>query len=100
MKIKLILTAFFAILMMILLLIISFQAKRIDALRTAKTNLEANNQLLISKMQRAYDDKMEISRKIEQLESMAKNDANFDWSFDISNSDVVKFLRENSGQIR
>lgn len=100
MKIKLILACVFIALVVILLGIITYQSNRIDTLKTAKNGLEANNQLLINKMKRAYDDKMEISRKIEQLESMAKNDANFDWSFDISNSDVVKFLRENSGQIR
>lgn len=100
MKIKLILACVFIALVVILLGIITYQSNRIDTLKTAKNGLEANNQLLINKMKRAYDDKMEISRKIEQLESVAKNDASFDWSFDISNSDVVKFLRENSGKVR
>lgn len=78
----------------------TYQSKRIKSLETAKTSLEANNQLLISKMKRAYDDKVELGRKIDKLQALAKTDSDFDWSRDISNSLVVGWLRENADSIQ
>lgn len=100
MKTKLILACFFALGVACLLFIVSLQSKRIEALQSAKNTLQANNQLLIDKMKRAYNDKMELSRKTKELEVLAKRDVSFDWNTDISTTDVVSWLRENSGQVR
>lgn len=99
-RIVLILACFFAILSGVLIGVNKYQSKRIDTLETAKTTLQANNQLLISKMKRAYDDKVELGRKIEELKKVASADADFDWSADISNTFVVRWLHENADKVR
>lgn len=99
-KILLYVACFFAILSGILLGVYKYQSKRIDTLETAKTTLQANNQLLISKMKRAYDDKVELGRKIDKLQALAKTDSDFDWSRDISGSIVVGWLRENADSVQ
>lgn len=83
-----------------LLLWADIQSKRIDSLKDAKNTLQANNELLIKNIRRSYNDKMEISRKYEELEKMAKSDSYFDWNHDISHTDVVKFLHENSNRVQ
>ncbi len=92
-KILLILACFFAILVVLLFGWSTYQSKRIKSLETAKTSLEANNQLLISKMKRAYDDKVELGRKYEELENLAKHSVNFDWDRDISNDVIILKLK-------
>lgn len=99
-RIVLILACFFAILSGVLIGVNKYQSKRIDTLETAKTTLQANNQLLISKMKRAYDDKVELGRKIDKLQALAKADSDFDWSRDISDSLVVGWLRENADSVQ
>lgn len=99
-KILLILACFLAILAFFLFGWSTYQSKRIKSLETAKTSLEANNQLLISKMKRAYDDKVELGRKIDKLQALAKADSDFDWSRDISGSIVVGWLRENADSVQ
>lgn len=99
-RILLILACFFAILSGVLIGVYKYQSKRIDTLETAKTTLQANNQLLISKMKRAYDDKVELGRKIEELKKVASADADFDWSADIRNTFVVRWLHENADKVR
>lgn len=100
MKTKLILACFFALGVACLLFVVSLQSKRIEALQSAKNTLQANNQLLIDKMKRAYNDKMELSRKTKELEALAERDVSFDWNADISRSDIVSWLRENSNSVR
>jgi len=100
MRTKLILACFFALGVACLLFVVSLQSKRIEALQSAKNTLQANNQLLIDKMKRAYNDKMELSRKTKELEVLAKRDVSFDWNADISRSDIVSWLRENSNSVR
>lgn len=99
-RIVLFIACFLAILAVLLFGWSTYQSKRIKSLETAKTSLEANNQLLISKMKRAYDDKVELGRKVEELKKVAKTDTDFDWSADISNTFVVRWLHENANQVR
>ena len=99
-RIVLILACFFAILSGVLIGVYKYQSKRIDTLQEAKTTLQANNQLLINKMKRAYDDKVELGRKIDKLQALAKTDSDFDWSRDISNSLIVGWLRENADSVQ
>lgn len=99
-RIVLILACFFAILSGVLLGVYKYQSKRIDTLETAKTTLQANNQLLISKMKRAYDDKVELGRKNQELESLAKRSVGFDWNRDISSDELVLWLHENAVRVQ
>lgn len=99
-RIVLFIACFLAILAVFLFGWSTYQSKRIKSLETAKTSLEANNQLLISKMKRAYDDKVELGRKIDKLQALAKTDSDFDWSRDISGSIVVGWLRENADSVQ
>ena len=98
-KILLIIAVIFAAVAVILFEWCNYQSKKIDALTASKTNLEANNNLLISKMKREYNDKIELSKKIEKLEELSKLDAGFDWNADISNTLIVGFLRENANKV-
>jgi predicted transcriptional regulator len=99
-RIVLFLACFFAILSGVLLGVNKYQSKRIDTLETARTSLEANNQLLISKMKRAYDDKVELGRKNQELESLAKRSVGFDWNRDISSDELVLWLHENAVRVQ
>lgn len=99
-KILFIVAVIFAAVAVVLFGWCSYQSKKIDALTASKNSLEANNNLLISKMKREYNDKIELSKKIAKLEELAKSDTSFNWSADISNSPIVIFLRENSSKVR
>lgn len=100
MKIKLILAGFFALGIGCLLFVVSLQSKKIEALQSAKNTLQANNQILIDKIKRAYNDKLELSRKTKELEALAERDVSFDWNADISDTDVVVWLRQNANSVR
>ena len=57
---------------------------------------ENNTELLKKTLEREHNDKIEISKRNEELEAAAKADTSFDWYADISNTDVVKQLRANA----
>lgn len=99
-KILLITVGFLAIVAVVLLWWVNYQSDRINSLQTAKNALESNNQLLISKMKRAYDDKIELGKRYEELESAAKADTAFDWGANIASSDVIIKLRENAVRLQ
>lgn len=99
-RIVLFIACFLAILAVLLFGWSTYQSKRIKSLETAKTNLEANNQLLISKMKRAYDDKVELGRKNQELENLAKRSVGFDWNRDISSDELVLWLHENAVRVQ
>lgn len=54
----------------------------------------ANNQVLITRIKKVYDDKLATDLRIKELEERAKEDLAFDWSVDISNSPVIKELKK------
>lgn len=62
--------------------------------------LQTNNNFLIKKIEREHNDKVEIGRKYEELENLAKRSINFDWSADISRSDIALWLRENAIRVQ
>lgn len=63
---------------------------------TLYANSRANNELLINRMRKVYNDKMETDRRNAELEKAALEDkAYFDWNADISNSAVIKRLQAN-----
>ena len=54
----------------------------------------ANNQVLITRIKKVYDDKVATDRKIRELEQRAKEDLVFDWNVDISSSPVILELKK------
>lgn len=64
------------------------------ALKKENTELKKENKNYLVKLEKIYNDKVELNRKYKELEESAKSDKNFDWFVDISNSDVIKQLRD------
>lgn len=65
-----------------------------NALKMENKQLKEDNKNYLAKIERIYNDKMELNRKYKQLEESAKSDKNFNWFVDISNSDVIKRLQD------
>lgn len=99
-RIKLILAVFLLVGALILLLWINIQGKQIKTLRDAKNTLEMNNNVLISRLEREHNDKVELSRKNRELEALAKRDIGFDWNTPIADTLVVRRLYENAIQVQ
>lgn len=53
----------------------------------------ANNQVLITRIKKVYDDKVATDKRNKELEKRAKEDTSFDWYYDISNNPVVLELK-------
>jgi hypothetical protein len=59
-------------------------------------NALANNNVLIKRMEKVYADTLEVSERNRKLEEEAKKDKGyFDWYVDISNTSVIRRLRED-----
>lgn len=59
-------------------------------------NLIANVNVLVDGRKKDYADKLEIAKRNEELEKLAKKDtACFGWNTDISNSPIVQRLRQD-----
>lgn len=99
-KILLFLACFFGVLAVILVFWCNLQSGRIDSLKTSNTGLQTNNNFLIKKIEREHNDKVEISRKYEELENLAKHSVNFDWNTDISSDEPTLWLRENAIRVQ
>lgn len=95
MNIKLILACFFAFVVGCLILLVSYQSKRINALQAAKITLQANNNLLINRLEKEHNDKVEVSRTNEQLRKQIEADkSGFDWHYNLeSNPVLLEFKR-------
>lgn len=52
-----------------------------------------NNQVLLTRIKKVYDDKLATDLRNKELEEKAKEDKAFDWSVDISNSPVILELK-------
>lgn len=98
-RIALILACFFGCTTMIIGFLYNLQSGRIDSLETSNTSLQANNNFLIKKVEREHNDKMELGRKNQELESLAKHSVDFDWNRDISRDELVLWLRENAVRV-
>lgn len=67
-----------------------------NTLEMKNNALSANNELLIRKVKKSYEDTLEISKRNAELEEMAKQDKDvFNWNTDISNSAIVQRLRKD-----
>lgn len=98
-RIALFFAYFFGVLAVVCIFWINIQGKRIDSLESSKKMLESNTNFLIKRVEREHNDKVELSSKYEKLKQMAKADTDFDWSADISRSDVVMWLRKNAVRV-
>jgi hypothetical protein len=65
-----------------------------DEQEKIKSVYEGNNQVLIGKLRKVYDDKVATDKRIQELEKRAKEDTSFDWYSDISSSPVVLELKK------
>ena len=94
-RIVLFIACFFGVLAVVCIFWINIQGKRIDSLKSAKTMLESNNNLLIKKLEKEHNDKLEVSRRAEEIEKAIKADkSGFDWNYDLSaNPVLVTFKR-------
>lgn len=55
-----------------------------------------NNELLLGRIRKVYDDKVATDLRIKELEQEAIKDKEvFDWNIDISNTNVIKRLQAN-----
>lgn len=64
--------------------------------KRAMTEYQRDSNMLADRLKKIYQEKIELEEKNEILEKEAEKDrAVFDWYLDISNSAVVKRLREN-----
>ena len=98
-KTKLIIACFFALLIGGLFFWIYIQNQKIDSLERAKNTLEANNNLLLNRLEREHNDKLEVSRKNEELKAKINNDkSGFDWHYNLNSNPVLlefKRLHQN-----
>lgn len=99
-KILLFVACFFGVTAVILGFLYNLQSGRIDSLETSNIGLQTNNNFLIKKIEREHNDKVEISRKYEELENLAKRSVNFDWNTDISSDEPTLWLRENAIRVQ
>jgi hypothetical protein len=99
-KILLFLACFFGCTTMIIGFLYNLQSGRIDSLETSNMGLQTNNNFLIKKIEREHNDKVEISRKNQELENLAKRSVGFDWNRDISSDELVLWLHENAVRVQ
>lgn len=99
-RIKLILAVFLLVGVLVLLFWVNMQSKQIKTLRDAKNTLEMNNNVLISRLEREHNDKVELGRKNQELENLAKHSVSFDWNRDISGDELVLWLHKNAVQVQ
>lgn len=94
MKIYKYIAGFFIATTIIFVLMYKYENFKTNKLENEKKALIEENKTYSTKLEKVYNDKMELDRKYKELEKAAKSDKNFDWFVDISNSDVIKRLRE------
>ena len=94
------LACFFAIVAVILGFMYKVQGNELTCVRADNIALKNNADILMQQLEREHNDKMEISRKNEELEAMAKHDISFDWNYTIADTDVVRWLHENAVRLQ
>lgn len=95
-KILLIVIAFLLIIIIWIQWGSNHKSNEIKELQNKLTVAVQNEDMYKKKLEREHNDRVEISKRNEELEAAAKADASFDWYADISNTDIVKQLRENA----
>ena len=65
-------------------------------LREQKETYRQNTELLLMRIRNIYDEKIKLEQKTAELEQLATEDKGyFDWHTDISNTHVIRSLRQN-----
>ena len=94
-KILLFLACFFGCTTMVIGFLYNLQSGRIDSLETSNTSLRANNNLLIKKLEKEHNDKLEVSRRAEEIEKAIKKDTSgFNWDYDLSANPVLATFKQ------
>ena len=94
-KILTILACFLGVVVAILLLWVYLQGQRIDSLKTAKNTLEANNNILINRLEKEHNDKLEVDRRAKEIEKAIKADTSgFNCHYDLSNNPVLVTFKQ------
>lgn len=95
MKTKLILALFFAVVVALGVFVINLQRNEINSLRAEKSVLIGNNNLLINKLRKTYNDNEKLAASNRKLQQAIKTDkSGFDWHYDLtSNSVLLEFKR-------
>lgn len=89
-KIKLIFYGMAILFVAGLLFIMWLQSKQIASLKTDNSILRANTDVLINKLEKEHNDKLEVSRKNTELKAKIDNyKGDFDWRTDLSNNPVL-----------
>ncbi len=81
------------------IMILTIGYYREKAIKSQKQNeiYQQNNTTLLNKLRRVYDEKIQLEEQNLELEKRAKEDKTFfDWNADISNSAVIRQLRQNA----
>jgi hypothetical protein len=88
---------FVAILLAIFLgLVAYFYKNQAEEQERLKKAYMGNNELLLERIRKVYDDKVATDSRIKELEQEAIKDKEvFDWNIDISNTNVIKRLQAN-----
>lgn len=86
---------FVAILLAIFLgLVAYFYKTQAEEQERLKKVYMGNNELLLGRIKKVYDDKVATDLRIKELEEEAIKDKSvFDWNIDISNTNVIKGLK-------
>ena len=99
-KLLMYVACFFAILAGVLIFMYKIQGWELTNVRADNTTLQSNNNLLITRLEREHNDKVELGRKNKELENLAKSVVDFDWNRDISSDVVVLWLHDNALQVQ
>ena len=88
---------FVAVLMAIFLGLVAYYYKnQAEEQERLKKAYMGNNELLLGRIRKVYDDKVATDSRIKELEQEAIKDKEvFDWNIDISNTNVIKRLQAN-----
>jgi hypothetical protein len=67
---------------------------RLESTEIENITLKANMDTYKKQLEKEHNDKLELDRKYKSLSEKAKDDQNFNWFADISNSPVILELHD------
>ena len=89
-RVVLFVACFLALVAVLLFVWCSIQSNRIKSLQALKTSLEANNNILINRLEKEHNDKVELGKRTEELEKAIMADTSgFNWDYDLSANNVL-----------
>jgi len=89
-KITTFLAVFFGVLVVVLLIMYKSQGKELTHVRADNTALQANNNLLVKKLEKEHNDKLEFSKRAEEIEKAIQADSSgFNWNYNLADNPVL-----------